>query len=318
MEVKERWFPACRIGFTYIGTVVGAGFASGQEIKQFFTVFGLGGVWGILVVTVLFSWLGTRMMLVGARLEAQSYEEFNNYLFGPRWGRWMNIFVGIVLFGVTTAMMSGTGAMFKEQLGMSFHLGVLLSSAIAYLVIIRGMEGILSVNSFVVPCMFLFTMLVAVDGLRSDGIVSFVEMEPVSEGSWMVSAITYAAFNLAMSQAVLVPIGGEIRDETTLRLGGGDRHPGGRHEVLFPRRDVGGNFHHVDRQCVRSGRQPGSVAPLPHKDGDRTDLRPRISVLPGRIPHVYQLRLPLLRLLRDARAPSARRPPLSLPLSRVR
>ena len=220
MDVKQRWFPACRIGFTYIGTVVGAGFASGQEIKQFFTVFGLGGIWGILVVTVLFSWLGTRMMLVGARLNAQSYEEFNNYLFGPRWGRWMNIFVGIVLFGVTTAMMSGTGALFQEQLGISFHLGVLLSTAVAYLVIIRGMEGILSVNSFVVPCMFFFTMLVAAEGLRSDGILPLMEMEPVVEGSWLVSAITYVAFNLAMSQAVLVPIGGEIRDETTLRLGG--------------------------------------------------------------------------------------------------
>ncbi len=220
MEVKERWFPACRIGFTYIGTVVGAGFASGQEITQFFTVFGFGGVWGILVVTVLFSWLGMRMMLVGARLEAKSYEEFNNYLFGDRWGRWMNVFVGIVLFGVTTAMMSGTGALFKVQLGGSFHLGVLLSSAIAYLVIIRGMEGILSVNSFVVPCMFFFTMWVAAEGLRSDGIAPFLQMEPVADGNWLVSAITYVAFNLAMSQAVLVPIGGEIRDELTLRLGG--------------------------------------------------------------------------------------------------
>src|SRR5690606_30615389 len=83
-----------------------------------------------------------------------------------------------------------------------------------------GMEGILSVNSFVVPCMFFFTMLVAAEGLRSDGILPFLEMEPVAEGSWLVSAVTYVAFNLAMSQAVLVPIGGEIRDEATLRLGG--------------------------------------------------------------------------------------------------
>ncbi len=84
-----------RVGFTYIGTVVGAGFASGQEIMQFFTVYGIGGIWGIVVVLFLFGWLGTRMMVMGARLKARSYEVFNQYLFGPRWGKWMNGFVGL-------------------------------------------------------------------------------------------------------------------------------------------------------------------------------------------------------------------------------
>ncbi|PTX51489.1 putative membrane protein YkvI [Melghirimyces profundicolus] len=221
MVLHERWFTSCRVGFTYIGTVVGAGFASGQEIMQFFTVNGLGGVWSILLVTALFSWLGIRMMVMGARLRANSYEEFNNFLFGIRWGRWMNGFVGLILFGVTTAMMSGTGSLFREQLGLSFHFGVIVTSLIAFLVILRGMEGILDVNALVVPCMFAFTVVVGVQGLTGPGIDGFLAMKSL-EGTkhWTVSAITYAAFNLAMSQAVLVPMGGEIKDEKTLRFGG--------------------------------------------------------------------------------------------------
>ncbi|GGE09587.1 membrane protein [Marinithermofilum abyssi] len=221
MVLHERWFAAARIGFAYIGTVVGAGFASGQEIMQFFTVYGLGGVWAILAVTLLFSWLGTRMMVMGARLRAHSYEEFNLYLFGNRWGRWMNVFVGLVLFGVTTAMMSGTGALFREQMGLSFHFGVLVTSLIAFLVIMRGMEGILSVNALVVPLMFIFTVLVGVQGFQGGGVEGFLSMAPhTDKGHWVMSAVTYVAFNLAMSQAVLVPMGGEIQDEKTLRIGG--------------------------------------------------------------------------------------------------
>jgi len=34
-----------KVAATYIGTVVGAGFASGQEMLQFFAVFGLKGFW---------------------------------------------------------------------------------------------------------------------------------------------------------------------------------------------------------------------------------------------------------------------------------
>ncbi|SMO73556.1 Uncharacterized membrane protein YkvI [Melghirimyces algeriensis] len=219
--VHERWFTALRVGFTYIGTVVGAGFASGQEIMQFFTVNGLESVPSILMVTVLFSWLGIRMMVMGARLQAHSYEEFNNYLFGTRWGRWMNGFVGLILFGVTTAMMSGTGALFKEQLNSSFHFGVIVTSLIAFLIILRGMEGILNVNALVVPCMFAFTLVVGIQGMAVQGLDGFLAGQP-TEGSnhWMVSAVIYVAFNLAMSQAVLVPMGGEINDEKTLRLGG--------------------------------------------------------------------------------------------------
>ncbi|MCS1351985.1 hypothetical protein [Mechercharimyces sp. CAU 1602] len=219
--MSQRWAMAVRVGFTYIGTVVGAGFASGQEIMQFFTVYGKGGMWAIIAVSVLFAWLGTRMMIMGARLQAESYEELNDHLFGMRWGKWMSRFVGVVLFGVTTAMMSGTGALFEEQLGLSFHLGVGLTSIMAFLVIVRGMEGILSVNTLVVPLMFLFTVLVGITGWQSGGLEGLFQLQAVAaEGHWSISALTYVAFNLAMSQAVLVPLGNEVTDEKVLRLGG--------------------------------------------------------------------------------------------------
>lgn len=221
MVLHERWLTASRVGFTYIGTVVGAGFASGQEILQFFTVYGTKGIWAIILVTGLFAWLGIRMMVMGAYLSATSYEAFNNYLFGNRWGRWMNGLISVILFGVTTAMMSGTGALFQEQLGISFHIGVIATSLVALIVIMKGMDGILNVNALVVPLMFIFTVIVGVQGIQSEGWESLGTMRSFAqEGHWALSAVTYVAFNLAMSQAVLVPLGGEIQDEKTLRMGG--------------------------------------------------------------------------------------------------
>jgi hypothetical protein len=38
---NENWFGlGMKCAFAYVGTVVGAGFASGQEILRFFTVYG--------------------------------------------------------------------------------------------------------------------------------------------------------------------------------------------------------------------------------------------------------------------------------------
>src|SRR5690242_12070807 len=53
-----------RVAFTYIGTVVGAGFASGQEILQFFTRYGSLATLTIALSTVLFIWIGIQLMLM--------------------------------------------------------------------------------------------------------------------------------------------------------------------------------------------------------------------------------------------------------------
>ena len=219
--LKQNWKMTCKIGFTYIGTVVGAGFASGQEILQFFTTKGIFGFIGIALVSFGFVWLGNRMMLMGARLKANSYEEFNEYLFGKRAGRVMNGFVTIILFGVTTAMISGTGALAEEQIGVSFHLGVLLTLCLAYFVMLRGLDGILSVNSLVVPMMIFFCALIGMSSLiHWVDSFHFPLFELKSSGSWIMAAVTYVSFNLTMAQAVLVPMGGEIGNEQWIKSGG--------------------------------------------------------------------------------------------------
>lgn len=214
----ERLKLASRVGFVYIGTVVGAGFASGQEILQFFTVYGKVGTWGIGIATILFTWLGTRMMLTGNRLGASSFEDLNYYLFGEKMGRWITVLIGVMLFGVTTTMMAGIGALFEEQLGLSSHLGAILTGVITFVIILRGMDGILSVNSWVVPLLFFFMGLVA--------IYSFFGQDAnigdwIQSNSWgFFSALNYVSLNLVLAQAVLVPLGASIHDERTIRWGG--------------------------------------------------------------------------------------------------
>ena len=45
------------IGSALIGIIVGAGFASGQEILQYFTSFGKLGIFAAIVSTMLFSYI---------------------------------------------------------------------------------------------------------------------------------------------------------------------------------------------------------------------------------------------------------------------
>lgn len=107
-----------QIAFTYIGTIVGAGFATGQEILRFFTRYGHWALLTILFSAALFIWLGTKMMIIARKISADSYEDFNRHLFGAKAGTIISLFTMIILIGVNSIMLAGAGAIFKEHLSL--------------------------------------------------------------------------------------------------------------------------------------------------------------------------------------------------------
>ena len=113
-----------QIAAVYVGTVVGAGFATGREIVEFFTKYGFYGLLGICVAGLLFIYFGTKVMLVAVRINARSYQDFNAYLFGNRWALYINGLFFIMLFCVNAVMLSGAGSLFEEQLGMPKTVGI--------------------------------------------------------------------------------------------------------------------------------------------------------------------------------------------------
>jgi uncharacterized membrane protein YkvI len=210
-----------QVAFTYIGTVVGAGFATGKEILLFFTRYGWMAAWTIAAATVLFVWLGIKLMTLAREIGAVSYEDLNKELFGNRIGEWISLFTMIILFGVTSVMLAGAGSLFKEHLGIPYQTGLAVTLLLTYILLHRGMAAIMAVNSIVVPVMLLFTMAI----VWSTG-------HQKEAGNWLIlpgsypwhqvwfAPVLYTAFNLAMAQAVLVPLGRTVRDKSTLIWGG--------------------------------------------------------------------------------------------------
>lgn len=224
--MQRRW-PVLQVAATYMGTVVGAGFASGQSIMQFFSVHGVWGAAGVAVSTLLFVWFGIRMMVVSARINAHSYTDLNRYLFGKALGGAVNAMIFATLLAVTAVMLSGTGSLFEEQLGIPAILGIAIAILLTYLVLMNGITGIIAINALVVPMMLFFALLITVNLLSgAEGAQAFEGwMSGWNGGIWSkahlaADALTYAALNFAFAQAVLVPLGSEIGDETTLRRGG--------------------------------------------------------------------------------------------------
>lgn len=223
--MRGKWTSVMLVAATYIGTVVGAGFATGKEIVTFFSIYGALGTIGIFISGSLFVFVGTKMMILSSRIQAYSYQEFNQYLFGRKIAKVVNSLILPVLVGVTAVMLSGAGAVFKEQIGLPYQFGIIVTLLLCYFVMRKGLNGILAVNSVTVPVMIGFSLLIAgiiitrsPDSVMQHAFIGITEIK--QSVSWVIAPFTYAAFNLATAQAVLVPLGKEIKDESVLRWGG--------------------------------------------------------------------------------------------------
>ncbi|MFC0296007.1 YkvI family membrane protein [Geobacillus jurassicus] len=219
MKKKTEWSEAWQIAAVYVGTVIGAGFATGREIIEFFTRYGMAGTIGVAVSGVLFTWGGARLMVMARRIGAASYDELNRYLFGRMLSPFVTLVMTAMIAGVTAVMIAGAGAVFEEQIGWPRQVGVALTLGLALVIMLFDRKGLFGVNVFVAPMMMLFSCLafmktmMAGDLCRPDMAAADYSLKA------MLSPFSYAAFNLAMAQAVLVPIAREATDERAVRRG---------------------------------------------------------------------------------------------------
>ncbi|MCJ7841718.1 hypothetical protein MUB24_12585 [Lederbergia sp. NSJ-179] len=218
----NKWTGALQIAAVYVGTVIGAGFATGKEIVEFFTQYGLYGLVSILIAGYLFIFFGMKVMIKSIDIQAASFMDLNNDLFGQHLGKVMNIFMTLMLVGVCGVMLSGAEALFSEQLGWDRAFGSVMTIILCLAVLWGGVKGLFAVNTFVVPILILFNFLLMFHSLSDPSLWVNLLYVPDFSNVWksIGSAFSYAAFNLTLAQAVLVPIATEINDKTMIKLGG--------------------------------------------------------------------------------------------------
>jgi len=200
-----------KVAMVYIGTVIGAGFASGQEIMQFFVVYGYHGLFGVVLAAILFVCLGAIIMALATGLGTTSYKDLLEYLLGKKLGRVMDYLNLFILSGGLVVMLAGSGAVFAQQLGLSYFSGAVLAAALTCIVITGGLRGVLSANLILVPVKLFILTGVCVGGLFLQGGITALPSIPLPAEkiatSWEWSSILYVSYNMICPVAVLSSLG---------------------------------------------------------------------------------------------------------------
>lgn len=213
-----------QIAAVFIGTIVGAGLASGQEITQFFTSYGWVGFIGILITGVLYIPVGSTIVNISTRYKLNSYNELIELVCPGSLGKVTDLLMSFFLLSGAAIILAGGGALLHQYFGISKWVGIIIMSLTALLALLNDTDGLIFINSIIVPSLitviivtFIFFCIKFDDNITIHNIMSSstyrVEIIPYQ---WIFSTFLYAGFNLLCCSGVLVPLSKETQSKHTL------------------------------------------------------------------------------------------------------
>ncbi len=195
------------LGAIYIGALIGAGFASGQEIMSFFTIYGKKGLLGIITAAILFFLFGYFILRQAIRLQSQCAEDVLLQIGKGRLMFIIDIYMDIFCLAGYYIMLSGCGAVLKECMNFDYILTVLILNIVIVMCLKNGVSSLARLNKLLVSIMIIITLFIGLCCLKENpDILSGIKTVP-SEKGWLASSLIYVSYNITLALVVLSSLG---------------------------------------------------------------------------------------------------------------
>ncbi len=203
-----------KIAFVYIGLVIGAGFASGREIIEYFNMKSQKNPIPIFIAFLMFAMVSYIILNKARREGISDFGEFVDKTAGK-----LSVFIKVIMYFFMFCgffvMLSAGGALFQSAFSCSDKVGVVAVALICFLVFSFDIQGIVAINTILVPFMVCGITYLSVSSLlyysETASVFSFFDNP-------YVSAVCYVSYNTITAGAVLVPLY-SILDKKSVRLG---------------------------------------------------------------------------------------------------
>lgn len=198
-----------------IGALIGAGFASGQEIYSFFYTYGTIGIIGIIVTSSLIGILIYKILKIIFKNEINNYDEFLNlFIKNRKITKIINIILNILLLVTFYIMIAGFGAYFEQEIGINRMLGSSILAILCAIIFFTNVKGVLKISEYIVPILIIFITII--------GGINLIEVEPTTQiqiikKGWLLSAVTYCSYNIILLIPVLISLRNQISKQQHIK-----------------------------------------------------------------------------------------------------
>ena len=205
-----------------IGSIIGAGFASGKEIYLFFYRFGLSGLMGIFVCAVLFSYLLYKTLLIIVKNNVKSYNEFLNIIFKKKFLRETNkILINTFLLISFFVMIAGFGAFLKQCFNINYTIGTGIITIVCFIIFLNDLNGLSKINSVLVPVLIFFVIIIGGVSLKEmEGFfnINYIMMKENLYNNFFVQSILYCSFNFILLIPIIVNFNEKLNQNNIVKI----------------------------------------------------------------------------------------------------
>lgn len=214
-----------KIGFAYVGVVLGAGFSTGQEILQFFSNFGTMSYIAVILSAVVIMFIGRQAAKLGNTLGSDSHLAPIKLLFGDKLGMVIDYILIFFLYGVMVIMLAGGGSAFEESFGVPSWIGSFIMMVAMLITLLLDFDKILTALGVVTPLLVVVVMVIAFFSFLNPSVPfnelnQYADIDKTPTGVWWLDAITYSGIVMAMGFSILSIMGAQSRTHKVARHGG--------------------------------------------------------------------------------------------------
>lgn len=223
---KKELRASVKYAGAFIAWVIGSGFATGQEILQFFGSYGIKSIAVLAVNLIGFALLGVIMLTEGYK--NKNTTDFNHYEYycGKIIGKIYSVIIPVTLLLLISVLISAAGATLNQYYSVNRYIGSGIMALLLLLSYLVGFERLVKIVSRISPFVILFVIFVGAYTVIKDRsslacVSAYTQQLSTFNAAphWAVSALLYLSLNFFCGSTYYTALGRSAETKRAAGLG---------------------------------------------------------------------------------------------------
>lgn len=216
-----------------IAFLIGSGFATGQEVLQYFASYGYKGVAGALLTLVLLVYVCSEFLVVGYTHRFKKGNDIYKYYCGERLGICFDYFSTIFCFLSFIVMIAGASATLNQHYNLPPFIGALIIGVLALITVLAGLSKLVEIIGKIGPIIVIISIILGVTSLIQNH--PNLQMDVVTNSlrnlekgnklikaskTWYLASFSYVGFCMLWLAGFLASLGQKANSKKEARIGG--------------------------------------------------------------------------------------------------
>jgi len=216
-----------KIAGAFTALLIGPGFATGQEVMQFFASEGLRGVGGAVLFLAVCSYVSVSLLLAGQAHGFKNLEEVFRYYTGTFLGTLYTWYTTVLIYSVYALMLAAAGSVVHEYFDLPVFIGSALLALAVLATLFLGLHELVAVMGSIGPVLIVLIIYIAITAIL--GNVSGIEAGHAAAESmdtlrasraWWLSGLLYTALQVTALFIFLPSLGAATGNKRELIIAG--------------------------------------------------------------------------------------------------